>query len=167
MIGNIVQALVIVVFLYIAILIVKSYKPQWFETFRSKSAHMSVPSFAGQETIPVTAPERIVAPGGVATPNAAAPMENTPTVLPPELPRDPLDQMEGKIPIEDNLTHPENSFGPGIQNRGTLLSEASGVANRDTMHAMQTFSPEFAQNGGNFMDGISANGPSGPEYSLV
>jgi hypothetical protein len=166
MVGNLVQALLIVVILYVGVLILKSYKPEWFsEGFTTQKPKILAAAPPPVEVAPPAAP-RVIAPGGPAPPAAAAPPA-PPTRSPEEQPRDPYDEVNGKIPIEDNLRHPENSFSPGIRNTGTTLAETAGIASRDTATAMQTFSPEFAQNGGEFMPGIVAAGEGGDEYALV
>lgn len=96
-------------------------------------------------------PPRVVAPAGPNPPNAAPPKKVT--FAPEEQPRDPYDQPEGETPLRDSLRHPERSFGPGVENVETRISQESGVAS----NANGSFSPEFAQNGGEFMKGISAN----------
>ena len=66
------------------------------------------------------------------------------------------------------MRHPERSFGPGVDNTGTKRSVNSGTASDSVNSAVSSFSPEFAQNGGNFMEGISANDMgAGSEYALI
>ena len=65
--------------------------------------------------------------------------------------------VNSETPIRDNLRHPENSFGPGVENNGTRMSVESGVASNTVRGGVSNFSPEFAQNGGEFMEGISAS----------
>jgi hypothetical protein len=51
-------------------------------------------------------------------------------------------------------------FSPGVKNNNTTLRVSSAVDTPSvqvTSQALQTFSPETAQNGGFFMQGISAN----------
>jgi len=163
MLDKFVLALVIVALLYLGAVLLKSYQPLWFEGFSEKKPPLAV---APPVFVPPSMPERVVAPAGPAAPAAAAPRAPMPLPSPPETPTDPYDEVQGKIPIEDNLRHPENSFGPGLQNRGTFLSEASGVASKERSGATASFSPEFAQNGGEFMNGIFAN-TTGDEYGLV
>jgi hypothetical protein len=163
MIEGIAQALIIVVLIYILFNLLNSYYPWFYEPFKT----FSVPSPTPEISDSMAPPPRIVTPGGPSPPNQRAPKRNAPTVLPPERPSDPLDNIEGPVPIEDTVTHPENSFGPGTRNTGAHIGDASGVASRDTVNAMQTFSPEFAQNGGEFMNGISANSMADAEYALV
>jgi hypothetical protein len=65
--------------------------------------------------------------------------------------------------IPERLRHPERSFSPGFINDETSVAVASGVASYSagvTRKAEQTFGPEFVQNGGQFMTGITANDDS-------
>jgi hypothetical protein len=166
MIDKFVLALVIIALLYLGMVLVKSYKPRWFDGFSSEKKIPSSLAAAPPTFVAPPPPPRVVAPSGPAAPAAEAP-HAAPTRPPAEKANDPYDEVQGKIPIEDNLRHPENSFGPGLQNRGTFLSEASGVASKNGDGAAVTFSPEFAQNGGEFMNGIFANTLGDDEYSLV
>jgi hypothetical protein len=167
MIDKFVLSLVIIALLYLGVILVKSYQPRWFDGFstQKKAAPLAA---APPVFVPPPPPPQVVAPAGPAAPAAEAPpLPPAPTRVPAEKANDPYDEVQGKIPIEDNLRHPENSFGPGLQNRGTFLSEASGVASKNGDGAAVTFSPDFAQNGGEFMNGIFANTLGGDEYSLV
>jgi hypothetical protein len=171
MFHNLVQALLIVVVLYVGILFLKSYKPQWFGEGRpegfSGPGSGPRPAAAPKEIEKaIEPPPRVVAAGGPAAPSAespAAPLRR----VPDEVASDPYDEVQGKVPIEDNLRHPENSFSPGILNTGTGIADIAGIASRETTAAMQTFSPEFAQNGGEFMPGILPATDGGDEYALV
>jgi hypothetical protein len=65
--------------------------------------------------------------------------------------------MNSETPIKDNLRNPENSFGPGIENIGTRNSLDAGLSSNTVQGGVSNFSPEFAQNGGEFMSGITAS----------
>ena len=104
-------------------------------------------------------PQQNVSSGGPSTPNAA-PRENMATVLSqPEQPRDPYDQPESEFPLEENLRHPERSFGPGPANEETNIATFSGIAStiQPSNSTFGSFSPEFAQNGGYVDHTILAN----------
>jgi hypothetical protein len=62
-----------------------------------------------------------------------------------------------EAPIGDTMRMPELSFGPGVENKGVKIGAASGVANAKGLTSDSPFSPEFAQNGGMFMGGVTAN----------
>ena len=105
--------------------------------------------------------ERVVAPGGPNAPNQA-PLQTQPSVvMPEEMPYDPQDQSYESAEIPERLRHPERMFSPGIVNDGTDGAIASGIASQATqatMQAYQAFGPEFATNGGSFLDnGVMAN----------
>jgi hypothetical protein len=60
-------------------------------------------------------------------------------------------------------------FSPGLKPSDTNSAVMSGVASNDTLVSsqnLQTFVPEMAQNGGEFMKGIAANDTLGDtEYA--
>ena len=113
-------------------------------------------------------PPRVVSPAGPNPPNAA-PQPPTPEEerqAPPDVTaRDPLDDPNSSGDLQDNLRHPERSFSPGLKPTDVDRSVVSGVASSRSMtssQALQTFAPEMAQNGGEFMQGIMANDTSEP-----
>jgi type IV secretory pathway VirB10-like protein len=116
--------------------------------------------------------DREVASGGPHTPNQAPPTHMPTHVQPEERPFDPQDQPYETADLPERLRHPERVYSPGIMNETTEDAVASGVANNAqqvTNHAYQTFGPEFATNGGAFLDGgIMANDSELPtSYSSV
>ena len=139
--------------LYVAQLALRTYtnKTVSWETFQSRPVQQaSPPTFVSPPE-----PPRTVIPSGPNPPNTSGPPERT---LPETTAaNDPLAEVNSETPIQDNLRHPEKSFGPGIENTGTRLSVSSGVASNSVKGGTSNFSPEFAQNGGEFMAGISAN----------
>ena len=109
---------------------------------------------------PIPEPPRVVASGGPNSPNAMAPPDMPAVRLPPADSSDPYDETYGSSQMEDNLRHPERLFGPAPSPKETAIAEGSGVASRNVEmgQALQTFSPDFAQNGGQFLEGgIFAN----------
>ena len=99
---------------------------------------------------------------------APAPSRHPPAPLepPPPQPRrlpgpqdsDPYDDTRGDSDIKDNLRHPERLFGPTSAPDDTDTAVSSGVASSVTNSGFTSFSPEFAQNGGEFIPGgIFAN----------
>jgi hypothetical protein len=125
--------------------------------------------------------ERVVSPGGPApsdlgrqgpgAPNQMpAPRVLASERLPGPTDKDPYDETYGSSNMKEDLRHPERFFGPAPTPGNTSISTASGVAGlpgSTTPQAVQTFSPEFAQNGGEFVDGgIFANDAGeNPNYS--
>jgi len=80
-----------------------------------------------------------------------------------EVPFDSQEATYESAQIPERLRHPERSYSPGYVNDETATAVASGVASYSaaaTQKAEQTFGPEFVQNGGQFMEGISANDDS-------
>lgn len=100
-------------------------------------------------------PAQVTMPAGPNPPSAAPPKKVT--FAPETQPRDPYDQPEGEQPMRDSLRHPERSFGPGVDNTNTRIAVDAGTAAAAEASANASFSPEFAQNGGEFMSGILAN----------
>jgi hypothetical protein len=114
---------------------------------------------------------RTITPGGPNTPNQQAPPD-PPVVerLPGPADSDPYDESYGSSNIKDNLRHPERFFGPAPQPTNTQIALESGVAgieNSKPAIALQTFSPEMAQNGGQFMEGgiFASDAFENPTYS--
>lgn len=116
------------------------------------------------ETEPIIYPTRTISPGGSGTPNQRAPPEEV-RVMSPEVAMDPYEPTEESAGHPERLRHPERMFQPAASNSSVDIADASGVANASASqanHAMQAFTPEFAQNGGEFMQGIFANDSSEP-----
>lgn len=98
--------------------------------------------------------ERQVAPAGPSAPAVRA--TGAPRVMPEEEPRDPSFEGYESSDIPERLRHPEKMFGPGVVGDDTQIAEAAGVAKQSqekVAQAFTLFSPEYAQNGGEFMDG--------------
>jgi hypothetical protein len=84
--------------------------------------------------------------------------DDLPGMMPPEVaPIDPFQDSNMETPIKDSMRHPELSFGPGMDNSGIKKGVASGVMSKTTLSSESPFSPEFAQNGGQFMGTVTAN----------
>ena len=157
-------ALGIAVALYLCYLVARAYKPSWFSTKREAfvaaptriNTPVMIPAPAPPVAVPPPQEERIVAPGGPSPPAVAAP--DMPPVIPPEAkPIDPYDDRNMEAPIKDSMRQPELSFGPGVENNGMNQLAVSGVGNAKAMSSESPFSPEFAQNGGQFMGSVFAN----------
>jgi hypothetical protein len=131
-----------------------------------------VPAPAPLITIPIPEPPRTVAPAGPNSPNAAPPDDDMPVRLPGPEDSDPYDETYGSSNLKDNLRFPERLFGPAPKPKQTELAVAAGVASpveQVVSQAIQTFSPDFAQNGGQFIEGgIFANDAfENPNYSAI
>jgi len=116
------------------------------------------------ERQPIIYPARTISPGGSASPNQAPPEDET-RIMSPEVANDPYAPNQESSSIPERLRHPERMFQPGQDNTTRGIAEASGIASESASqagNALQTFTPEFAQNGGEFMQGIMANDSSDP-----
>lgn len=120
-----------------------------------------VPAPAPLTTIPIPEPPRTVAPAGPNSPNVAPPEDDMPVRLPGPDDSDPYDETYGSSAMKDTMRFPERLFGPAPKPNKTELAVGSGVASPEQQvvsQAIQTFSPDFAQNGGQFIEGgIFAN----------
>jgi len=147
----------ILAILYVAHLALRSYTNSvvpW-EGFQAVAKQPNIPVPAPVMYTPPVPPPTIVAPAGPNPPNSMGPsLANPPETA---LANDPLAEVNSATPIRDTMRHPENSFGPGVENNGTRLSSESGVASNTVAGGVSNFSPEFAQNGGEFMSGIVAH----------
>ena len=119
---------------------------------------------AAPQAAPLEAPlSRVVSPGGPNAPNQA-PKQEEGVYQPPETPYDPQADPYESAEHPDRLRHPERMFGPGVENEGTSDAVAAGTASTavvKTEQSFQEFGPEFAQNGGVFLDtGVIANDTS-------
>jgi len=125
----------------------------------SLKAAVPAPAAAPAPPVALTPPAeepRVVAPAGPNPPNALSPSKKV-TFSPEATPADPFDELNGETPMRDSMRHPENSFGPGVENTGVQRSLDSGISATTVQGGISTFSPEFAQNGGEFMKGIGAH----------
>jgi len=168
---TLVLALTIGIFLFVAYLLLKAYRPSLFqsvEPFAPKAMGPPIASPINTPPLPTPSPappvqqepaqeDRVITPGGPGAPNMQAPA-GTPTTISPEAkPVDPYEDRNMEAPIHDSMRHPELSFGPGISNVGTELTASSGTGNPRSVLSESQFSPEFAQNGGIFMGTVTAN----------
>jgi hypothetical protein len=116
------------------------------------------------ERQPIIYPARSIAPGGASTPSQAPPQDEV-RMTSPEVAHDPYAPNEESSSMPERLRHPERMFQPGPDNSTHGIAEASGIASSSASqagNALQIFTPEFAQNGGEFMQGIMANDSSDP-----
>ena len=129
------------------------------------------PAPAPLMTIPIPEPPRTVAPAGPNSPSMAPPEDDMPQRLPGPEDSDPYDESYGSSNMKDNMRYPERLFGPAPKPNKTELAVGAGVAseNGGVNQALQSFSPEFAQNGGEFLEGgIFANDAlENPNYSAI
>ncbi len=131
-----------------------------------------VPAPAPLQTIPIPDPPRTVAAAGPNSPSQAPPQDDMPERLPGPSDSDPFEESYGSSNLKDNMRYPERLFGPAPKANKTEIAVASGVASSEQQvvsQALQTFSPDFAQNGGQFIEGgIFANDTyENPNYSAI
>jgi hypothetical protein len=148
----------------VIVLVMRKYNLNLFGTsdsFQGKQIASTPAPAVTTEVAPIQEPRGPVSPAGPNPPSAAPPPPQQPVVrLPEERANDTMDQVNSEVPIKDNLRHPERMFNAGGEHSGTKRGVESGIAG-DTKGAPAgpagKFSPDFAQNGGEFMNGIFAN----------
>jgi len=144
----------------IIVLVMRKYNLS-INGFQGKQITSTPAPAISAEVAPAQEPRGPVSPAGPNPPNSAPPPQREPVVrLPEERANDTMEQMNSEVPIKDNLRHPERMFNAGGDHSGTARGVESGIAG-DTRAAPAgpagKFSPDFAQNGGEFMTGIFAN----------
>jgi hypothetical protein len=168
MFNRVLIALAVASLAYVGFLILKAYKPQWFAFVKAgfqDKPKMAIVVAKEPEPTPGPAPappikadppppEKVVTPAGPNPPNQKVAVEAS--VSPDAQPIDPYESNEMQAPIHDTLSHPELSFGPGVEQKGTGRPGA-GLASTTVSAPLATFSPEYAQNGGSFMGSVFAN----------
>lgn len=145
------------------------YSIPQYDGFDINSQKYSEPKLPAPCPLPVREPAPMAA-GGPNSPGQQAP--NQRVVVPEEEPYDPQDQTYESADHPERLRHPERLYGPGLEQDDSVTAVESGIASKSyqqTMNAYQSFGPEFAQNGGAFMEnGVVANDTlMNSEYSSV
>jgi len=145
------------------------YSIPQYDGFDINSQKYSEPNLPAPVPLPVREPAPMAA-GGPNSPGQQAP--NQRVVVPEEEPYDPQDQTYESADHPERLRHPERLYGPGLEQDDSVTAVESGIASKSyqqTMNAYQSFGPEFAQNGGAFMEnGVVANDTlMNSEYSSV
>jgi hypothetical protein len=161
----------IVTAVFLAFLLFAAYS--WYTTGGNYDGFIDLKYAPAEvEEAPVEASlTRIVSPGGPSSPNQRPSKDASATIAMDERPFDPQDDSYESAEIPERLRHPERMFGPGLDNTTTedaVVAGTASYAEQATDQAYQTFGPEFAQNGGLFMNGIVANDVSvNQSYSSV
>jgi hypothetical protein len=120
------------------------------DTFISQKTQEMPEAVSREEPVAVAAPP--------APAPAPAPSPQPRQRMPEPQDSDPYDETHGDSDIKENLRRPERLFGPTSAPDNTDTAVSSGVASSVTNTSFTTFSPEFAQNGGEFIPGgIFAN----------
>lgn len=129
--------------------------------FGSKEESFNVPAPANlPPNLPpsIYAPERPIAAAGPSAPVQMA--EPDAEFMPPESAVDPYAEQNESANAPEKLRNPERMFRPAPPNDNYDAIPGSGIggmAVQQTSNSMQTFAPEFAQNGGSFMGEVFAN----------
>lgn len=142
-----------------------------FKKYNTPNVQGNMDTFQGKQNVSTPAPSVVretasvveergpVAPAGPNSPNTASPPQKPVEILPEERANDTAEQFNSTVPMKEDLRHPERMFNAGGDHSGTRRAVEAGVAG-DTTGApapVGKFSPDFAQNGGEFMTGIFAN----------
>ena len=147
------------------------YSIPQYDGFDINTQKYSEPNLSVLQPLPsAKAEQRTITPGGPNTPGQKAPNERL--IVPEEEAFDPQADSYESAEHPERLRHPERLYGPGLEQDDTVTAVESGIASKSfqqTMNAYQSFGPEFAQNGGAFMEnGVVANDTSlNSEYSSV
>lgn len=163
MFNKVLIALGVAIGLFVVYLVVRMYYPQvMLDTFTTTSEKPAPAPWVQQAAPSVP---QVVSPGGPSTPSLKALPEEVEPQPPAVTPRDSFEEANSSAEFTGALRHPERMFGPGVKNTDTNSVVMSGVASNESQ-SLQTFVPEMAQNGGEFMKGIAANDTLGDtEYA--
>jgi hypothetical protein len=151
----------VIVLLYLGYSLILSNTPFGDkEAFESPALGVPAPAYL-PPTLPVEVvePERTIQPSGPSAPSQAAPLDRARIVLSPQA-TDPYAEHNEGANAPENLRYPERMFRPAPANDAVDMivdSGIGGMAQQQTANANETFAPDFAQNGGNFMGGVFAN----------
>jgi hypothetical protein len=136
----------------------------WFlprDGFQNLNVSAAAPILERQ---PVIYPARRVASAGPASPSQAPPDDEV-VMTTPEMPHDPYEEPQDSASIPERMRYPERMFEPAPANDVSAIVEPAGIGSMSASrasHALNAFAPEVAQNGGEFMQGISANDTAEP-----
>ena len=138
------------------------------ESFTNWDSITETPGYAPPIREPMPRGDMNVSAGGPNPPNVAAPMDMPATMGSSPDASDPYDVTSEDADAPEHLRHPERSFSPGIVPETGAIAIAGGLASRETgssSQALQTFNPEFIQNGGSFFGTVSAFEDENPNYT--
>jgi hypothetical protein len=146
----------VIVLLYLGYSLVLSNTP-----FGDKEAFESPAPAHLPPTLPVEVlePPRTIQPSGPSAPSQAAPLDSVRVTMSPQA-TDPYAEHNEGANAPENMRYPERMFRPAPANDAVDMivdSGIGGMAQQQTANANQTFAPDFAQNGGEFMGSVFAN----------
>lgn len=151
--------------------------------YNTPMVQANIDSFQAKQNVSTPAPSLVretaaiveqrgpVMPAGPNSPNTSVAPQKPVEILPEERANDTAEQFNSTVPMKEDLRHPERMFNAAGDHSGTMRAVEAGVAG-DTTGApapVGKFSPDFAQNGGEFMTGIFANDltKGGGNYSEI
>lgn len=138
------------------------------EQFTNWDSVIETPAYAPPIREPMPRGNMSVSSGGPNPPNVAAPSTMPSTLGSSPDASDPYSETAEEADAPERLRHPERSFSPGIIPETGAIAVAGGIASPETAsssQALQTFSPEFVQNGGSFFGTVSAFEDENPNYT--
>ena len=138
------------------------------EEFTNWDSVIETPGYAPPIREPIPRGDMSVSASGPNPPNAAAPATMPATLGSSPTASDPYSETAEDADAPENLRHPERSFSPGIVPETGAIAVAGGTASVTTAsspQAIQTFNPEFIQNGGTFFGTVSAFEDENPNYT--
>jgi hypothetical protein len=156
-VAGLLKFIVVLAILYLGYQLILKHMPfgSGKETFESPALALLPPNLP---TEVYAGPREIVA-SGPSPPSQSAP-EGEVMVMPPTQALDPYAESQEGANAPERLRNPERMFRPAPNNDAVNAIEDSGIggmAQQATSNSMQTFAPDFAQNGGSFMGGVFAN----------
>jgi hypothetical protein len=156
MLAEILKLIVIVAILYLGYQLILKH----FPFGKSESFESPAPAFVPANLPPpIYAPNAPIAASGPSAPVQAPPQQEI-VIAPQTQALDPYAEEHDGADAPERLRHPERMFRPTTRNDAVDNIEDSGigaVAQQTTSNSMQTFAPDFAQNGGSFMGSVFAN----------
>jgi hypothetical protein len=156
-IGAIIKFIIVILILFAGYQLILKYSPfgNSKENFETPAPAMVPPTLPAQ----AVAGPRTIQPGGPSTPTQAAPLDSVRIVAPPAA-TDPYAEPNEDANAPEKLRYPERMFRPAPEMDAVDMIRDSGIggmAQQATANASQTFAPDFAQNGGEFMGSVFAN----------
>ncbi len=164
----ILKFIVVVLILYIGYQLILKHTPLGGQSASKDDSFMNytpAPALVPDNVpMPILEGPRTVMGSGPSAPSQAAPHDTIRVIAEPEG-TDGYAEMNEGANAPERLRHPERMFRPAPPMDVVDSMTESGIgaaASEATANSLQTFAPEFAQNGGEFMNGIFANDTSEP-----
>ncbi len=165
---GILKFIVVVLILYIGYQLILKHTPLGADNEAKDDSFMNytpAPALLRDNVpMPILEGPRTVMGSGPSAPSQAAPHNTIRITADPEA-TDGYAEMNEGANAPERLRHPERMFRPAPSMDVVDAMTDSGIgaaASEATANSLQTFAPEFAQNGGEFMNGIFANDTTEP-----